>query len=94
MMNQLHSDYSAYFHNLCSPEPLEQRTNLSFFCIFLAGVTEAEGQAQQNIHPEPNPTSAVSAVQLMDILGVGLVIIYVHLHLALLLDQIYKLLCI
>lgn len=55
-------------------------------CIFLAGVTEAEDQAQQNIHPALNPTSAVSAVQPMDIPGVGLVIIYVHLHLVLILD--------
>lgn len=53
-------------------------------------MTEPEGQAQQNISPELNPTSAVSAVQPMSILEVRLIIIYMHLHLVLLLDQIYK----
>lgn len=39
-------------------------------------MAEPEGQAQQNIHPELHPPSAVSAVQPMGILEVGLIIIY------------------
>lgn len=89
MKNQLNSHDSPLIFTIYVALSLLS-TELMCLCIFLTGMTEPEGQAQQNIYPELNPTSAVSADQPMGILEVGLIIIHMHLHLVLLLHQIYK----